>query len=128
MPDNVLLLLVRDTLGQIIASALYFKSKTHLYGRYWGSLVDINGLHFEACYYQGIDYCITQKLQVFDAGVQGEHKVVRGFEPIATYSTHEITHPEFRSAIESFTFQEADNIKTYMQQLTSKLPYRKVAD
>ncbi|ACJ29599.1 Conserved hypothetical protein [Shewanella piezotolerans WP3] len=128
MPDNVLLLLVRDTLGQVIASALYFKSKTHLYGRYWGSLVDINGLHFEACYYQGIDYCITQKLQVFDAGVQGEHKVARGFEPIATYSTHEITHPEFRSAIESFTFQEADNIKTYMQQLTSKLPYRKVAD
>ncbi|GIU10422.1 hypothetical protein TUM4261_20330 [Shewanella sp. c952] len=128
MPDNVLLLLVQDTQGQVVASALYFKSTTHLYGRYWGSLVDIDGLHFETCYYQGIEYCITEKLQVFDAGAQGEHKVSRGFEPIATYSTHEITHPEFRSAIESFTLQEADNIKSYMQQLTSKLPYRQAAD
>lgn len=128
MPDNVLLLLVQDTQGQVVASALYFKSTTHLYGRYWGSLVDIDGLHFEACYYQGIEYCITEKLQVFDAGAQGEHKVARGFEPIATYSTHEITHSEFRSAIESFTLQEADNIKSYMQQLTSKLPYRQAAD
>ncbi|WP_257982778.1 GNAT family N-acetyltransferase [Shewanella sp. GutDb-MelDb] len=124
MPENILLLLVHDIEGEVVASALYFKSTTHLYGRYWGSLVDIDGLHFEACYYQGIEYCITHNLAVFDAGAQGEHKVARGFEPMATYSTHEVIHPEFRSAIENFTFQEADNIKTYMQQLTSKLPYR----
>ncbi|MCL1048040.1 GNAT family N-acetyltransferase [Shewanella abyssi] len=128
MPDNVLLLLVRNIEGQVVASALYFKSKSHLYGRYWGSLVDIDGLHFEACYYQGIEYCIEHQLAVFDAGAQGEHKVARGFEPVATYSTHEVLHPEFRRAIESFTLQEADNIKTYMELLTSKLPYRQQAD
>ncbi|WOT03831.1 GNAT family N-acetyltransferase [Shewanella youngdeokensis] len=124
MPNNILLLLVKNTDGVVLACALYFKSNTHLYGRYWGCLVEIEGLHFESCYYQGIEYCIANNLAVFDAGAQGEHKVARGFEPIATYSTHEIAHPEFRSAIHSFTLQEAENIKTYMQQLSAKLPFR----
>ena len=124
MPESIVLLLVRDLNEQIIASALYFKSATHLYGRYWGALTEIDGLHFEACYYQGIEYCIANGLKVFDAGAQGEHKVPRGFEPIETYSNHEIAHSEFRLAIESFTLQEAENIKTYMQQLKSKLPYK----
>ncbi|MEZ9593701.1 GNAT family N-acetyltransferase [Shewanella sp. 10N.261.52.F9] len=122
--DAVILLVVRDNEQRIVASALYFKSATHLYGRYWGALVDIDGLHFEACYYQGIEYCIDNSLQVFDAGAQGEHKVPRGFEPIATYSNHEIAHQEFRQAIHSFTLQEAENIKIYMQQLKQKLPYK----
>lgn len=124
MPESIVLLLVRDLNEQIIASALYFKSATHLYGRYWGALTEIDGLHFEACYYQGIEYCIANGIKVFDAGAQGEHKVPRGFEPIETYSNHEIAHSEFRLAIQSFTLQEADNIKTYMQQLKSKLPYK----
>ncbi|MDB2385961.1 GNAT family N-acetyltransferase [Shewanella sp.] len=124
MPDNVLLLLVLNSAGEIKGSALYFKSHTHLYGRYWGSLVDIDGLHFEACYYQGIEYCIKHQLEIFDAGAQGEHKVARGFEPTRTYSTHEIFEPAFRSAIADFTVQEANNVSTYMQQLTHKLPYR----
>ncbi|WP_299806433.1 GNAT family N-acetyltransferase [uncultured Shewanella sp.] len=124
MPESIVLLIVRDSNELIMASALYFKSETHLYGRYWGALTEIDGLHFEACYYQGIEYCIANGLKVFDAGAQGEHKVPRGFEPIETYSNHEIAHSEFRLAIESFTLQEAGNIKTYMQQLTAKLPYK----
>lgn len=124
LSEQIVLLLVRDPQSQIIASALYFKSATHLYGRYWGSLVDVDGLHFEACYYQGIEYCIANKLQVFDAGAQGEHKVSRGFQPVETFSNHEVAHGEFRSAIESFTQQEAQNIKIYMQELKAKLPYK----
>ncbi|WP_282446643.1 GNAT family N-acetyltransferase [Shewanella sp. 1CM18E] len=124
LTDAVILLVVSNSEQQLIASALFFKSNTHLYGRYWGALVDVDGLHFEACYYQGIEYCIKHGLQVFDAGAQGEHKVPRGFEPVATYSNHEIAHQEFRQAIHSFTLQEAENIKTYMQQLKLKLPYK----
>ncbi|WP_281171836.1 GNAT family N-acetyltransferase [Shewanella fidelis] len=126
LADNVILLVVRDSEEQFIASALYFKSRSHLYGRYWGALTDVDGLHFEACYYQGIEYCINHGLQVFDAGAQGEHKVSRGFEPVATFSNHEIAHLEFRQAIHSFTLQEANNIKIYMQQLKQKLPYKSV--
>ncbi|GIU47055.1 hypothetical protein TUM4438_24890 [Shewanella sairae] len=124
MAESVVLLRVKNSAGEAIAAALYFKSATHLYGRYWGALTEVDGLHFEACYYQGIEYCIANNLQVFDAGAQGEHKVPRGFEPIETFSNHEIAHSEFRQAIESFTLQEAENMQIYMQQLTLKLPYK----
>ncbi|MGS0676989.1 GNAT family N-acetyltransferase [Shewanella sp. 125m-1] len=124
MPESIVLLVVRNQDRECIASALYFKTETHLYGRYWGCLVEVDGLHFETCYYQGIAYCIANKLQVFDAGAQGEHKVPRGFEPVETFSNHEICHNEFRQAIDRFTRQEAENTKIYMQQLKSKLPYK----
>ncbi|WP_299573226.1 GNAT family N-acetyltransferase [uncultured Shewanella sp.] len=124
MGRQVRLLLVTNIHGNLIASALYFVSSTHLYGRYWGCLQEVDGLHFETCYYQGIEYAIQHGLATFDAGAQGEHKVARGFEPIATYSNHEVVHPEFRKAIYDYCQQEQLHIKQYMQQLSEKLPYK----
>nr|WP_258405148.1 GNAT family N-acetyltransferase [Shewanella psychrotolerans] len=131
MGDAIRLLIVSQETEQAeqttipIAAALYFVSEDTLYGRYWGTLVELDGLHFETCYYQGIEYAIAHGLQTFDAGAQGEHKVLRGFEPIETYSAHEIMHDGFRAAIEDFTLQEKRQIAIYMEQLRAVLPYKK---
>ena len=86
-----------------IACALYFYDATTLYGRYWGSIREFNYLHFELCYYSGIELSIAMGLQRFDAGAQGEHKIIRGFEPRKTHSLHWIKHPDFRGAIKHFS-------------------------
>lgn len=127
MGESIRLLLIEDSDNQLVASALYFVSDSHLYGRYWGALNEFDGLHFEACYYQGIEYAIANQLSVFDAGAQGEHKVARGFYPVATYSSHIIKHQGFSDAIADFCQQEQQHIKLYMQQMTEQLPY-KVSD
>ncbi|WP_077755579.1 GNAT family N-acetyltransferase [Shewanella psychrophila] len=110
--------------SRIVAAALYFNSDTHLYGRYWGCLEEADALHFEACYYQGIEFCIKHGLETFDAGAQGEHKISRGFEPVETYSNHEIAHPAFRDAIENFTLQEAEQNRLYMIEAAKLLPFK----
>ena len=110
--------------ARIVAAALYFNSETHLYGRYWGCLEEADALHFEACYYQGIEYCIKHGLQTFDAGAQGEHKISRGFEPVETFSNHEIADPRFRDAIENFTLQEAEQNRRYMLEAAKSLPFK----
>lgn len=110
--------------GDIVAAALYFKSDTHLYGRYWGALEAADVLHFEACYYQGIEYCIKHGLDTFDAGAQGEHKIARGFEPVETYSNHEIAHPAFREAIEGYVQQESEQNSRYMVEAAKLLPFK----
>lgn len=79
-----------------------------LYGRHWGCATDYHSLHFETCYYAGIDYCIEHGLACFDAGAQGEHKIRRGFEPIPTWSSHVIADPRLESAIADFVEREAD--------------------
>ena len=128
MGDKIRLLMVNKPNGNdsndLIAAALYFVSGSHLYGRYWGCLQEIDGLHFETCYYQGIEYAIKKGLSIFDAGAQGEHKVARGFIPIETYSNHNIGHNEFNKAIAHFCQQEQVHIRQYMQQLLSKSPYK----
>ena len=85
--------------GKLLAMAFYFREGGRLYGRHWGAQADIPGLHFELCYYQGIDYCIRHGLQHFDSGVQGEHRLLRGFEPEFSYSAHWFAHAGFRAAI-----------------------------
>ena len=75
-----------------MAAAVFFRSADTLYGRYWGADADYHSLHFEACYYQGIDYCIEHGLQRFEPGTQGEHKIARGFEPALTWSAHWIAN------------------------------------
>ncbi|NMH63630.1 GNAT family N-acetyltransferase [Shewanella salipaludis] len=124
MPEQLLLLVVEDSSGDMLAGALYFLGEDTLYGRYWGSTVDIDGLHFEACYYQGIDYCIAHGLAHFDAGAQGEHKLARGFEPVATYSNHQIAHDGFRKAIAEFVDEERRQMQVYMLQMRRYLPYK----
>ncbi|WP_249554881.1 MULTISPECIES: GNAT family N-acetyltransferase [Shewanella] len=130
LAEQIVLLVVSDAKGQMVAVALYFtgrneQGQTCLFGRYWGSIVELEGLHFEACYYQGIEYCIAHGIDLFDAGAQGEHKVLRGFEPVALYSYHNIAHPEFKRAIAHFTEEEAAQMEVYMQQMREVLPYKK---
>jgi uncharacterized protein len=111
--------------GTAIAGGLYFFSADTLYGRYWGCIKDVPGLHFETCYYQGIEFCIERGLQRFDAGAQGEHKIQRGFEPVLTHSYHWIRHPGFRQAIADFLQDEAAGIKQYQEQAITFLPFRR---
>ena len=108
-----------------VAAALYLVGQECLYGRYWGTLEEIAGLHFEACYYQGIEYAIAKRVNKFDAGAQGEHKVLRGFEPVTTYSVHEILDSDFRRAIADFVLQERQAVNTYMSELEAILPFKR---
>lgn len=123
MPEHLhLIMAVKD--GEMIAGALFLSSDATLYGRYWGCLEEYSHLHFETCYYQGIELAIELNLQTFDAGAQGEHKLVRGFEPVLTHSWHGIDHPGFYDAIEAFTFEEAEHVRRYYGDAMTVLPFR----
>ncbi len=123
MPKQVVVALAREK-GEIMAASLFFRSNTHLYGRVWGCDEYYRHLHFESCYYQGIDYCISEGLQCFDPGAQGEHKLSRGFLPTLTWSGHWISHPQFREAIAEFLEQERPYVKNYRDELLSHSPFR----
>jgi len=110
--------------GTPVAAAVFFRSATTLYGRYWGSAGDFHSLHFEACYYQGIDYCIEQRLQHFEPGTQGEHKLARGFEPTLTWSAHWIADPALRAAIASYLAREQGAVNDYAAAAAQHLPFR----
>ncbi|HEV7491591.1 MAG TPA: GNAT family N-acetyltransferase [Rhodanobacteraceae bacterium] len=124
MPRRVLAVLCRRD-GRLIAGALLLRSATTLYGRYWGSAEEIEGLHFEACYYQGIDYCLREGLQCFEPGAQGEHKLARGFLPTATHSFHWIADRRFRAAIDDALRREARDLEAYHADRLSHSPYVK---
>jgi len=123
MPEQIVLMQAQQG-DNNLAYAWYFKDEDTLYGRYWGSMEDIPLLHFETCYYQGIDYCIANQLNHFDAGAQGEHKLARGFIPQVTHSYHWLQESGFDQAIDQFCQQEAAHINKYMQWAGSKTPYR----
>lgn len=107
-----------------IAAALFLRDSNTLYGRYWGCLEEFQFLHFETCYYQGIEFAIANRLQRFDGGAQGEHKIARGFEPLLTYSNHWISSPVFRPAIAQFIAQEAEGIRRYADEARGSLPFK----
>ncbi len=123
MGDQVIMVLayLHD---KAVASALFFRSGDTLYGRYWGCEQEYDCLHFEACYYQGIEYCIANGLKKFDPGAQGEHKIQRGFRPVKTFSNHWIANPQFSEAIADFTAQERSHIEQYLEQTTAMLPFK----
>ena len=123
MPENMLLLQA-DYQQRPVAGALFFKGSDTLYGRYWGCVEEFDQLHFECCYYQGIEYAIAHQMTLFDAGAQGEHKIMRGFEPIPTYSLHWIQQPQFRQAIADFLEQEKQGVDAYMADAATILPYK----
>ena len=123
MPENILVILAEKH-GEPIAAALFFESEQTLYGRYWGSDAHYDALHFETCYYQGIDYCIDTGKQVFEPGTQGEHKISRGFVPVTTWSAHWLQHPEFFSAIADYLDEEGRHVDQYMQAVDDHSPYR----
>lgn len=111
--------------GKMVAAALSFIGSDTLYGRYWGCAEAFDALHFEACYYQGLEYCIEHGLQRFDSGAQGEHKIARGFEPVPTYSVHWLKDPAFAEAIENFLTRERQVVKIYRLNAADYLPFKK---
>lgn len=123
MPRQVLVATARKD-NFIEAASLFFRSNTHLYGRVWGCDDYYHNLHFECCYYQGIEYCIAEGLRYFDPGAQGEHKLARGFLPTLTWSGHWIAHPQFREAVNQFLRQERTHIEDYRAELLDQSPFR----
>ncbi len=108
----------------VVAAAIFFVGADTLYGRYWGADADYHSLHFEACYHQGIEFCIERGLKRFEPGTQGEHKVSRGFEPALTWSAHFIADPQFRAAIADYLAQEGAAVEAYAHEVQTHVPYR----
>ncbi|MGP4970392.1 GNAT family N-acetyltransferase [Psychrobacter aquimaris] len=128
MSEHLMLAQALDGSGEIIASSLFLYDDRHsenatLYGRYWGALGEYDSLHFELCYYQGIEFAIEQGLIYFDPGTQGEHKLVRGFIPTKTHSIHRIYDPRFVPAIANFCAQDREHMAQYRQQAFEALPF-----
>lgn len=115
---------VAESAGTPVAGAICLRSDDTLYGRYWGAERDYDGLHFETCYYQGIDYCIREGLQRFEPGAQGEHKVTRGFLPTLTRSAHYLADPRFRDAVGDFLARERPAVEAFARDMERDAPYR----
>lgn len=126
MGEQVIMVLASRS-GRDVAGALYFRSSDTLFGRYWGCVEELDCLHFEACYYRGIDFCIEHGLRHFDPGAQGEHKIQRGFEPIQTVSSHFISEPALAEAVGQFTREEKPHIEAYQREAAQLLPFRSTA-
>ncbi len=123
MPENILLV-IAERAGRPIAASLVIHSADTLYGRYWGELEHVPCLHFEAAYYQPLEFCIEQGIKTFEGGAQGEHKMARGFLPTRTWSAHWLAHPSFADAIERFLEREAGGIDEYMNELNERNPFK----
>ena len=123
MPDNILLV-IAERAGHPVAASLVIHDETTLYGRYWGELEHVPCLHFEASYYQPLEFCIEQKIAVFEGGAQGEHKMARGFLPTKTWSAHWLAHPSFADAVQRFLERESGGIDEYMDELNERTPFR----
>ncbi|MEQ9737964.1 MAG: peptidogalycan biosysnthesis protein, partial [Algiphilus sp.] len=106
--------------AEIVACALCVQGADTLYGRHWGCSEEIHSLHFETCYYQGIAYCIDQGLARFDAGTQGGHKLMRGFEPVLTYSLHWLAEPRLHEAVADFLQRERAVIESGRERLAAE--------
>lgn len=124
MPDDIVLILCRRD-GRPIAGALNFIGGDALYGRYWGCLEDHPCLHFEACYYQAIDFAIEHGLARVEAGAQGPHKIARGYLPQTTYSAHFIANPSLRRAVSDYLDRERTYVEMESAELRGFSPYRK---
>ncbi len=129
MPQNVLLV-VAERNGENIAAALSFFGEnsvgiSQLYGRYWGALGYVPGLHFELCYYQAQEFCIERGIRYFEGGAQGEHKLARGFKPRPTCSFHKIARPDFAAAIARALERESGMMEMYQDELEERAPFKR---
>jgi len=124
------LLFVAERAGKPIASSLIALSvdgegmPLAAYGRYWGAVERVDCLHFEACYYQPLAWCIAHGVQRFEGGAQGEHKMARALMPVKTTSAHWLAHPAFSDAVERFLEREGEGIGNYMDHLGERSPFR----
>jgi uncharacterized protein len=123
MPQNILLILAYLD-DKPIAAALNIYDEVTLYGRYWGSMQYVPNLHFELCYYQAQIFCIAEKIEFFEGGAQGEHKLARGFKARPTCSFHQIANPDFAVAIEDFVVQESKGVAAYANELDERAPFK----
>lgn len=124
MPEALLLIQARDETQIPVAAALCLIGSDCLYGRWWGSEVQADCLHFEVCYYQGLEFCLERGLTRFDPGTQGEHKISRGFSAYDTWSLHWLAHPGLQEAVTEAVEEEVRWIAKARQQVTDMLPYR----
>jgi predicted N-acyltransferase len=123
MPQNILLV-IAEREGDRIAASLVIHNSHTLYGRYWGAIEHLPCLHFEAAYYQPLEFCIANGIETFEGGAQGEHKMARGFLPVKTHSAHWLAHPAFSDAIERFLQREGGGIDSYMDELNERNPFK----
>jgi len=123
MPKSLVVFMARYG-EEYVAASICFRGHTTLYGRHWGCDEEFDSLHFELCYYQGLEYAIKHGLQAFEPGAQGEHKVSRGFEPTRTWSGHWIAHPQFAQAIANHLQHEQAGMEDYLQELNRHLPFK----
>ena len=123
MPGQLVLILATYQ-GEPVAGALCLRGGGTLYGRYWGALAQLPGLHFETCYYQGIEYCLREGLHAFEPGAQGEHKIARGFLPTPVRSRHWIADPRFREALADWCAQERAAVHRHGEWLARRSPFR----
>ncbi|WP_217474918.1 GNAT family N-acetyltransferase [Stutzerimonas stutzeri] len=123
MPGSIRVVLAEQN-GRLVAMAFSLIGGDGLYGRYWGCQDAFDRLHFETCFYQGIEQAIAAGLSRFDAGAQGEHKLIRGFEPVITRSWHYLVHPGLRAAVSDFLTQERLGVLRYAEGAREALPYR----
>jgi predicted N-acyltransferase len=124
MADRILLIFALRE-GRPIAGALNLIGADTLYGRYWGTLAEVPGLHFEICYYQAIEAAIARGLARVEAGAQGAHKLGRGYRPVTTRSAHFIPDPAFRRAVANFLAHERPAVEREIAELDSMTPFRK---
>jgi len=127
MPERLMLKIARQG-STPIALAIFFVGDDALYGRYWGAGGNYHSLHFETCYYQGIEYCIEKGLARFEPGTQGEHKVPRGFVPALTSSAHYIADERFAAAIREFAAREAHGVDVYAAAVNEHVPYHRASE
>ncbi|MCX7555246.1 GNAT family N-acetyltransferase [Xanthomonadaceae bacterium JHOS43] len=123
MPRS-LILIFADHHARCVAGAFFLRGADTLYGRYWGSEHHAPGLHFETCYYQGIEYCLREGLRRFEPGAQGEHKLARGFLPVTTHSRHFIADPQVARALAPWCAHERQGAHHYRELLLQHSPFR----
>jgi predicted N-acyltransferase len=124
MGEQVVLILAKRA-GRYVAGALNFAGGGVIFGRNWGCIEYIPFLHFETCYYQAIDYAIAHKLAKVEAGAQGEHKLVRGYMPVPTYSAHYVAHTGLRRAVSEYLTREREAVAEHIEALAEHGPFRK---
>jgi predicted N-acyltransferase len=124
LPEAVVMVLARNG-NDIVGAAINLRDHDALYGRYWGGLEGFHSLHFETCYYAPIEYCIAQGLGRFEGGAGGEHKLARGFLPVATHSLHWLRHPQFARAVADFLERERNGVEYYMDELNEHAPFKR---
>lgn len=125
MPQHwVLFIASRE--GRPVASSLVAVdgARGHAYGRYWGAVEHVPNLHFEACYYQPLAWCIERRYRRFEGGAQGEHKMARGLLPVQTWSAHWLAHPQFAQAVADFLAREGEGMAGYMDELNDRRPFK----